>query len=73
MQVKKHDGRRRLTFEFTGLRGFSRRSGGMMGWALHLASLTYSTQLCGLINNLIHGDQMTATIRCNVLQTLFLF
>ena len=22
-----------LTFEFTGLRGFSRRSGGMMGWA----------------------------------------
>jgi hypothetical protein len=22
---------RRLTFEFTGLRGFSRRSGGMMG------------------------------------------
>jgi hypothetical protein len=24
-----------LTFEFTGLRGFSRRSGGMMGWAAH--------------------------------------
>ncbi len=24
---------RRITFEFTGLRGFSRRSGGMMGWA----------------------------------------
>jgi hypothetical protein len=23
----------RSTFEFTGLRGFSRRSGGMMGWA----------------------------------------
>jgi hypothetical protein len=24
-----------LTSEFTGLRGFSRRSGGMMGWARH--------------------------------------
>ena len=31
-----------ITFEFTGLRGFSRRSGGMMGWALPHQLLTYS-------------------------------
>lgn len=28
-----------LTFEFTGLHGFSRRSGGMMGWANHAPHL----------------------------------
>src|SRR5665647_2397312 len=29
------DGNCGLTFEFTGLRGFSRRSGGMRGWPQH--------------------------------------
>jgi len=28
-----------LTFEFTGLRGFSRRPGGMMGWAVQISTV----------------------------------
>jgi len=32
------------TFEFTGLRGFSRRSGGMIGWASYIYATHFETQ-----------------------------
>ena len=44
-----------LTFEFTGRRGISRRSGGMMGWAAHVGNQRWIATYA-LTNNLAAAD-----------------
>ena len=44
----------------------AQRPCGLPGWAPHL-------ELRGLLNNLIHSDQVTVAIRCGVLQASILF